>query len=382
MKCKRLYAGTSGLAPSSIRGGEVEKLSAGTITRDTFGDVNGEPTLMFTLDNARGMEVKITNYGGIIQSINVPDRQGRVANVTLGLPTVADYSRSTAYLGALIGRYANRIAGGRFDLDGTLYKVPLSDGPNASHGGVLGFDQRVWRAAETREGGVGVKLSYVSADGEEGFPGTLAVDVSYTLTPDNAIAIQYAATTDKPTVINLTNHAYFNLAGEGQGDIYGHILRINASRYTPVDADLIPSGAIEPVVRTPLDFRAPTIIGARIRDGFQQLAFGRGYDHKFVLDRPDPADSSPIHAASARDPESGRILDVYTTEPGLQFYSGNFLDGGMVGLSGRTYRQGDGFCLETQHFPDSPNKPNFPSTTLLPGQEFRSTTIYKFSIGD
>jgi aldose 1-epimerase len=368
---------------SGISSSDAAPLGKPRITRAPFGTVNGQPVDLFTLTNARHMVVTITNYGGIIQSIEVPDRRGHFANVTLGFNNVADYVKSSPYFGAIVGRYANRIGKAMFTLDGVTYHLAANNGPNSLHGGLVGFDKRIWDATEvvTPES-VGLRLSRVSPDLEEGYPGTLSVQVTYTLTNDNAIHMDYHATTDKATVINLTNHAYFNLAGEGSGDIYGHTLRINASRYTPVDATLIPTGAIDPVAGTPLDFRNATPIGARIRDGkFQQLVFGRGYDHNWVLNR-DPGDDSLAFAARAVDPSSGRVLDVVTTEPGLQFYSGNFLDGTLVGTSGHMYRQGDAFTLETQHFPDSPNHSNFPSTVLRPGQVFSSATEYRFSTSD
>jgi aldose 1-epimerase len=353
-----------------------------TITKEPWGTVDGEQVDLYTLTNSRGMEVKITNYGGIIQSIKVPDRHRNFDNVTLGFATLEEYvDHNDPYFGAIIGRYGNRIAGGQFTLDGVTYQLATNNGPNHLHGGVKGFDKRVWSATELQsQGRVGLRLNYTSPDGEEGYPGTLEVEMTYWVTNRNEIRMEYHATTDAPTIVNLTNHAYFNLAGEGTGTIEGHFLRLNASNYTPVDDTLIPTGDIAPVAGTPFDFTTPETIGARIRDNHEQIAFGRGYDHNFVLDRPSPEDTSMINAARVFEPTTGRALVITTTEPGIQFYSGNFLDGTLVGTSGKFYRQTDGFALETQHYPDSPNKPQFPSTVLRPDEEYETTTIYRFSV--
>ena len=348
-----------------------------SITKERFGTFNDRAVYRYTLTNASGMRARILTYGGIIQSLDVPSSTGRLANVVLGFNDVDSYVAGSPYFGAIIGRYANRLANGEFTIDGTQYQVPTNDGPNALHGGPRGFDTRLWAPTEIRRGSsVGLELRYTSRDGEMGFPGTTQVKVTYLLTPSNGLRMEYDATTDKATVVNLTNHAYFNLRGEGSGTAYGHELQINADRYTPINSTLIPTGEIAPVTGTPFDFRTPTTIGSRIRQSNQQLVIAQGYDHNWVLNRPS---TGLTVAAKARDPRSGRTLTVSTTEPGLQFYSGNFLDGTLVGTSGRIYRQGDAFTLETQHFPDSPNHPNFPSTLLRPGQAFHSVTVYGFS---
>ncbi len=367
-----LLAGSASAAPREHRP---------TITKELFGFTPDHQRVdRYTLTNSSGMQVKIITYGGIVQSIRVPDRHGRMANVALGFATLDDYisTGNSPYFGALIGRYANRIAKGTFTLDGVTYHLPINNPPNSLHGGTVGFDKLVWRATPLQgRHTVGLELRLTSLDGDQGYPGTLQVRAVYTLTNRNQIRIDYHATTDKATVVNLTNHSYFNLDGEGAGTIYDHVLRINADRYTPVDATLIPTGALDPVAGTPLDFRRPTPIGARIRSNFQQLLFGQGYDHNFVLNRRD--DRSLVLAAKVSDRRNGRVLEMFTDQPGIQFYSGNFLDGTLVGTGGRVYRQSDGFALETQHFPDSPNKPAFPSTVLRPGQTYQTTTVYQFS---
>ena len=374
-----------------------------SLTKDSFGTFNGTPIDRYWLSNGR-MKVAIITYGGIIQQLWAPDRRKRLANVTLGFADLAGYTNgfaqgypanpdaptpNPAYFGAIIGRYGNRIAKGTFTLDGKTYTLDINNDPNSLHGGFLGFDKRVWDASPIEESNrVGVELTRTSVAGEgcvhvkppncTGYPGNLQVTVDYTLDRDSNLRIDYKATTDAPTVVNLTNHAYWNLSGEGTGTIYDHRLTLNADRYTPVDPTLIPTGAIDPVAGTPFDFRTPHAIGERIRDNNPQLKIGRGYDHNWVLNRA-PASTNMIKAAMLRDPASGRILNIYTTEPGIQFYSGNFLDGTLYGTSGRAYRQSDGLALETQHFPDSPNKPNFPSTRLDPGQTYRTSTIYQFA---
>lgn len=354
-----------------------------SITKNSYGTTSdGVVVDEYTLTNANGMEVKIITYGGIITSVRVPDRGGNWANVALGFDSLADYETLNGpYFGAITGRYANRIAGAKFTVDGTEYALATNNGPNSLHGGLKGFDKVVWTGAEVASAdGVAVELSYLSPDGEEGYPGNLQTTVVYTLTNDNEIRIDYSATTDKATVVNLTNHSYFNLAGEGAGTIYDHILTIAADRYTPVDATLIPTGELASVADTPFDFRVPKTIGPGQRSSHEQVVLGRGFDHNWVLNRPDFEDTSLMLAAQVYEPESGRVMEVWTTEPGIQFYAGNFLDGTLIGSGGHLYRQSDGLALETQHFPDSPNQPDFPSTSLAPGDTYQTTTIYKFKV--
>jgi aldose 1-epimerase len=346
-----------------------------------FGITDGTAAEIYTLTNGT-VEITLLTWGGIIQAIRVPDRAGRIANVALGFATLDDYVEYNVepYFGALVGRYANRIGRGFFAINDGLHQLKRNNGSNALHGGIRGFDKHVWAAQEIREAdAVGVRLSRTSPDGEEGYPGNLAVDVTYLLTTAGTLQIDYHATTDAPTVLNLTNHSYFNLAGEGTGSILDHELTLNAGLYTPTDADLIPTGEIAPVDGTPFDFRTPHLIGARIRDGHPQLVFGHGYDHNYVIDRPVPDDGTLVLTATVYEPSSGRHLEVRTTQPGVQLYTGNFLTGALVGASGRAYRQSDGLCLETQHFPDSPNQPHFPSTILRPGEEYREATTYTFT---
>jgi len=331
---------------------------------------------LYTLTNKNGVQVAITNYGGRVVSIRVPDRQGQMADIVLGFDNLDGYLGNDPYFGAIVGRYANRIAKGRFTLDGVEYKLALNDGPNSLHGGTKGFDKVVWKAMELAKENSALELTYLSKDGEEGYPGNLSVKVTYTLSDENELWIDYRATTDKDTVLNLSNHSYFNLAGEGNGDILQHLMMINADRFTPVDATLIPTGELRSVAATPFDFRHPTAIGARINDDNEQLKLGHGYDHNFVLDRKG---SGLVLAARVVEPTSGRVLEVKTTQPGIQFYTGNFLDGTIHGKGGKVYGHRSAFCLETQHFPDSPNHPGFPSTELKPGQTFHQITVFKFS---
>ena len=346
--------------------------------KTTFGTMTDGQTIdVYTLTNRGGMQVEITNYGGRVVSIVVPDRQGKRADVVLGFDRLDGYLANNPFFGALVGRYANRIGNARFVLDGVEYKLAQNNGPNSLHGGLKGFDKRVWKAREALRDHPALELTYLSRDGEEGYPGNLSAKVVYSLTDSNELIIDYTATTDKDTVINLTNHSYFNLAGEGSGDILNHEIMINADRFTPIDATLIPTGELRKVDGTPLDFRKPTAIGARINEHDEQLKFGRGYDHNFVLNR---TGHGPTLAARVTEPVSGRVLEVFTTQPGVQFYTGNFLDGTVHGKGGKVYGHRSAFCLETQHFPDSPNKPGFPSSELKPGQTYHETTIYKFSV--
>jgi len=349
------------------------------IDRKAFGrTAGGEAVELFTLSRSGAPTVAITNYGGYVVSVLAPDRGGRSADVVLGYADLAGYLGDTAYLGSLIGRYANRIAGGRFTLGGKSFALATNNGPNHLHGGNVGFGKKVWRAAVVQgSDGEALELRLTSPDGEEGYPGTLEVVVVHSLTPDGGLRLDYTATTDKETIVNLTNHAYFNLAGEGSGDVLGHELEIEADEFTPVDATLIPTGERRPVAGTPLDFRKPAPIGARIADAYEQLKLGGGYDHNFAL---RGANRTLRRAARVVEPKSGRVLEVLTTEPGLQLYSGNFLDGTIVGKSGKAYGHRGGFCLEAQVFPDAPNRPEFPSAVLRPGQKYTQTTVYRFGV--
>ena len=367
------------LGEVSLGGSLSSQGMRGTIRKQSFGKtVSGEQVDLFSLSNKRGMDVSITNCGATVVTLRVPDRAGKSADVVLGYDALAGYENGKSYFGATVGRYANRIAGGKFSIGGKTYTLPQNDGPNTLHGGIIGFNKKVWKVREIPSSdSAALEMTYLSADGEEGFPGNLSVKVVFTVPSDrNELKIEYSATTDRDTVLNLTNHSYFNLAGEGNGDILDHVLTLHAKQFTPVDKTLIPTGDLRDVAGTPLDFNIRTVIGKRINDDYEQLVVGKGYDHNWVL--ATGAGKSLTIAAEAYDPKSGRRLEVATTEPGLQFYSGNFLDGSK-GKGGKAYPVRSAFCLETQHFPDSPNHPNFPSTVLKPGAVFHSETVFRFS---
>ena len=334
----------------------------------------GEPVELCTLTNAKGAEVRVTNYGGIVVSIRVPDRAGKLGDVVLGFDSLDGYLGKHPHFGALIGRYGNRIGKAKFTLNGIEYTLAKNNGENHLHGGIRAFDTLVWKAKEGP--GQSVELTYLSKDGEEGYPGNLSTTVSYSLTDNNELEIDYSATTDKDTIVNLTNHSYFNLAGQGEGDVLGHLVTIHADRFTPVDKTLIPTGELRSVEGTPFDFRRPKTIGERIDQKDEQLLIGGGYDHNFVLNR--SGDSLEV-AAKVVEPNKGRVMEVLTTEPGMQLYTANFLDGTIRGKAGKTYPRRGAFCMETQHYPDSPNKPNFPSVVLKQGALYQTTTIYRFS---
>ncbi len=367
-----------GGASQKPEGGAQEAATAmeARVDKTAFGTTeNGTAVDLYTLKNRNGMIVRVTNYGGIVTELHAPDRAGRFDDVVLGFKTLRPYLESHPYFGAIIGRVGNRIAKGRFTLNGREYTLAINDGQNHLHGGLKGFDKVIWQgqASEVADG-ASLTLSYASPDGEEGYPGTLATTVVYTLTNQNELRIDYMATTDKATPVNLTNHSYFNLTGEGLGDILGHELMLAADRFTPVDAGLIPTGEIKAVAGTPMDFTTPSTIGSRIAQ--VPLADPGGYDHNYVL---SSGGGTLALAARVREPKTGRVLEVSTTEPGIQFYTGNFLDGKLTGKRGVTYKKHFGFCLETQHFPDSVNHPAFPTTILEPGQTYRTTTVYKFT---
>lgn len=349
-----------------------------SVERSGYGVMaDGRKVDLYTMSNAVGLEIGVITYGGIITSIKAADKAGKIDDVALGFNTLEEYVKDSPYFGCITGRYANRIANGRFKLDGKEYKLAQNNGGNHLHGGNEGFNKRIWDAEVIScSGGPALELRYTSPDGEEGYPGTLSVRVVYTVTADNGVRIDYSARTDKATVLNLTNHTYFNLAGEGTGTILNHEMMISADKITPVDETLIPVGSLMDVAGTPMDFREMTVIGERIEDDFDQLKFGCGYDHNYVC---NGAPGRLRSVALVKEPVNGRAMEVLTTQPGMQLYTGNFLDGRFAGKKGRVYNRRDGFCLETQHYPDSPNKPDFPSTVLCPGKEYRETTIYRFN---
>jgi aldose 1-epimerase len=363
---------------AGLAGCASSKPAAGNISKQPFGTADGQMVELYTLRNAKGSEVSIMTYGGIVQSLKVPDRHGVFADVVLGYDNVDGYVKVTPYFGALIGRYGNRIGGGKFTLDGKTYQLATNNGPNSLHGGVKGFDKVVWKVvkASMSSDGPRLELNYLSKDGEEGFPGNLNVTAAYTFTDKNELRLDFTAETDKKTLCNLTSHSYYNLRGQGNGDILGHEVYINADKTTPVDKTLITTGELAPVKGTPFDFRKPHTIGERINDPDTVLQYGPGYDHNWVINK-----GKNKYGLMARvvEPTSGRIMEVYSTEPGLQFYAGNFLDGTITGKGGAVYQKRTGFCMEPHHYPDSPNKPNFPSTELKPGQTYKNTITYKFS---
>ncbi len=364
--------GCGGAPPAAT---DTSTKGSAKVEKKLFGKMpDGTDVNLYTLTNANGMQAGIIEYGGAVASLTAPDRTGKFADVVLGMDDLDGYRNQTAYFGALIGRYGNRIGHGRFKLDGKTYTLPKNNGENTLHGGNAGFDKKLWTVKEAQSAdGPAIELTYVSKDGEEGFPGTLNARVVYTLTNNNELKIDYEATTDKDTVVNLTNHSYFNLAADG-GDILQHQVMINADRFTPVDAGLIPTGELKAVKGTPFDFTQSTAIGARIDAKDDQLVKGKGYDHNWVLN----GGSGLVKAAEVYEPKTGRVMEVMTTEPGLQFYTGNFLDGTLK-AKGHVIPFRGGLCMETQHFPDSPNKPSFPSTELKPGQTYKTTTVYRFS---
>jgi aldose 1-epimerase len=374
--CALLLVGEMSLASSlSSRG------MRGNIRKQPFGKTaSGDQIDLYSLTNKKGMEVSVTNFGATVVTLRVPDRSGKAADVVLGFDNLEGYENGKSYFGATVGRYANRIGGGQFSIGGKTYTLPKNNGNNSLHGGIVGFNKKVWKAREiASKDGESLELSYLSVDGEEGFPGNLSVKVVFTVPAErNELKIDYSASTDKDTVLNLSNHSYFNLAGEGNGDILDHVLTLHAKQFTPVDQTLIPTGELRDVAGTPMDFTSANVIGKRIDSDYEQLVFGKGYDHNWVLARSDGGNGAAL-AAEAYDPKSGRRLEVLTTEPGVQFYSGNFLDGSAKGKGNKVYGRRAAFCLETQHFPDSPNHPNFPSTLLKPGSVFHSETVFRFS---
>ncbi|MCT8467266.1 galactose mutarotase [Chromohalobacter canadensis] len=377
-----------GMTCLALNAAQADEMTTQTpsVEKHRFGQLpDGREVEAYHLRNGHGIDMQVITYGGIITSLRTPDAQGNVDDIVLGFDSLEGYRseayrKSNPYFGALIGRYGNRIAEGRFTIDGTTYELATNDGLNHLHGGDKGFDKRLWQAHSfENDTGVGVELRYTSEDGEEGYPGTLETRVRYTLTTDDKMIIDYHATTDKATPVNLTQHSYFNLEGEGSGPITDHRLMLNADAFTPVDETLIPTGEVRAVMGTPFDFSESTVIGARIGDDNTQLEYGQGYDHNFVLMRDEAAAGELVQAARVEAPHSGRVLEVATTEPGVQFYSGNFLDGTLTGKGGEAYEKRGGFALETQHFPDSPNQADFPSTILKPGDTYESRTVWRFS---
>jgi len=356
----------------------VTSNTSSEISRHPFGHIpDGTGVDAFTLRNANGVEVQILNYGGIVTSFKVPDKDGKFGDIVLGYDNLEGYLQKSPYFGALVGRYGNRIAKGKFTLDGKEYTLAVNNGPNALHGGLKGFDKVIWNAkVRASPEGPGLELEYTSKDGEEGYPGNLKVTAVYTLTHDNSLKLEYTATTDKDTVVNLTQHSYFNLAG--RGDVLNHVVAINTDKFLPVDETMIPTGEIKSVAGTPFDFRKPTAIGARINDDDEQLKLAKGYDHCYVFTKPI---GELTKMARITEPTSGRVLEIFSTDPGLQFYTGNHLDGSTIGKGGWKYEPRNAFCMEPQHFPDSPNKPQFPSVVLKPGQVYQHTVEYKFSVG-
>ena len=365
------------LAITTVVGFTAQAEAKMDLKKQSWGKTaDGRPVDLYVLTNDNGFEVKVTTFGGAVVSVMAPDRQGKMADVILGYDTAAGYENDKAYLGTAIGRYGNRIGGAQFSLSGKPYKLAKNDGQNSLHGGVKGFNKALWEAEEVRtKDAVGVRLTYLSKDGEEGYPGNLSATITYTVTNANELRMHYQATTDKATVVNLTNHAYFNLLGDAAGDILGHELHINSDKFLPVDKGLIPTGELRSVKGTPLDFMTPAVVGARISDKSEQMVLGGGYDHCWVLNRSGQGMSL---AARVYEPKTGRVMEVTTTEPAIQFYTGNFLDGTIKGKKGIVYKKRMAFCLETEHFPDSPNKPSFPTTVLKPGETYLTTTVYKF----
>jgi len=348
------------------------------ITKESFGTADGKDVYLYTLTNANGMQVKITNYGGTVTSIIVPDRKGKMADVVLGFDNLDDYIRKSPYFGCIVGRYGNRIANGKFTLDGKEYTLAQNNGQNNLHGGVKGFDKVVWDAKPVKgNDSVGLKLTYLSKDGEEGFPGNLDVTVTYTLTNDNELKIENRATTDKTTVVNMTHHSYFNLKGQGEGDILDHVLTLNADKFTPVNENLIPTGELADVKGTPMDFTSPTPVGERIDADYEQLKIAGGYDHNWCINR--KGDALEL-VGTVTEISSGRVMEVYSTAPGVQFYTGNFLDGTITGKDGKVYKLRYGLCLEPQNYPDTPNQPTFPSCVLKPGETYKHDIVYRFSV--